>query len=246
MRSRVAGHRASALRRAYQVTAATTVDGKVALVTGASRGIGRGIALPALAHAGAIVYITGRSALGETTRLAEGRPGRVIAAPSDHRDDAAVAAVFVSGCGNVSHGRAYTVRVIPLGERPARRQLQVIVDAFSALGAECKGALPAYKLVALDIPPTAFLAEIKSLLADGEAECRAVHGLAAHQLHNHVRGPAAVADTDDTDEGRIHSPGHAVVRDRALRRSRTWRRGLLVSFDASDRNRYVPGMCLAC
>jgi NAD(P)-dependent dehydrogenase (short-subunit alcohol dehydrogenase family) len=65
----------------------------VALVTGASRGIGRGIAL-ALADAGWIVYVTGRSALGETARLGEGRPGCVIAAACDHRDDEAVAAVF--------------------------------------------------------------------------------------------------------------------------------------------------------
>jgi NAD(P)-dependent dehydrogenase (short-subunit alcohol dehydrogenase family) len=62
------------------VPAATTVDGRVALVTGASRGW--------------IVYVTGRSALGETARLGEGRPGCVIAAACDHRDDEAVAAVF--------------------------------------------------------------------------------------------------------------------------------------------------------
>jgi hypothetical protein len=66
----------------------------------------------------------------------------------------------------------YTVRVIPLGEEPARRQLQVIVDLFAPLGAECEGALPAFKLVALDIPPTARLAEIKALLVEGEADGR--------------------------------------------------------------------------
>jgi NAD(P)-dependent dehydrogenase (short-subunit alcohol dehydrogenase family) len=66
---------------------------QVALVTGASRGIGRGVAL-ALAGAGATVYVTGRSTLAETVRLAEGRPGRVLALPCDHRDDEAVGAAF--------------------------------------------------------------------------------------------------------------------------------------------------------
>ena len=63
----------------------------------------------------------------------------------------------------------YTVRVIPLGERSGGEAVGEIVQRFSALGAECEGALPAYRLVALDIPPTAHLGRIKALLVDGEA-----------------------------------------------------------------------------
>jgi NAD(P)-dependent dehydrogenase (short-subunit alcohol dehydrogenase family) len=76
---------------------------RVAWVTGASRGVGRGIAV-ALGEAGWIVYLTGRSsAAGRTTQL----PGTVeesaaavsaaggmgIGVICDHRDDAAVADV---------------------------------------------------------------------------------------------------------------------------------------------------------
>ncbi len=51
-----------------------TLQGKVALVTGASRGGGRGIAC-ALGEAGATVYLTGRSVRGGPTTL--GRPGTI-------------------------------------------------------------------------------------------------------------------------------------------------------------------------
>jgi NAD(P)-dependent dehydrogenase (short-subunit alcohol dehydrogenase family) len=77
--------------------------GKVAVVTGASRGIGKGIAL-ALAEEGMTVYITGRTVnegdyylpgtVGETARLCDERGGKGIAVPCDHGDDAAVAALF--------------------------------------------------------------------------------------------------------------------------------------------------------
>jgi dehydrogenase/reductase SDR family member 1 len=59
---------------------------QVALVTGASRGVGRGVAL-GLAHAGAKVFATGRS-----ITQAEGPDITVIAC--DHTDDRAVAEVF--------------------------------------------------------------------------------------------------------------------------------------------------------
>ena len=65
----------------------SNLQDRVALVTGASRGVGRGIAV-GLAHAGARVYATGRH-IAETD-LGEG----VIGISCDHTDDRAVDEVF--------------------------------------------------------------------------------------------------------------------------------------------------------
>jgi len=80
-----------------------TLKGRVAVVTGASRGIGRGCAAE-LGADGAVVYVTGRSREGSESRLpgsveATAREvseagGKGIPAPCDHRDDAAVEALF--------------------------------------------------------------------------------------------------------------------------------------------------------
>lgn len=84
-----------------------TLKGKVAVVTGASRGIGRGIAI-ALAEQGATVYITGRTVkegdyylpgtvgatAAECTERGAAFGGKGVAVACDHADDLAVAALF--------------------------------------------------------------------------------------------------------------------------------------------------------
>jgi len=80
-----------------------TLQDRIAVVTGASRGIGKGIALE-LGAAGATVYVTGRTVEGgasawpgtihETADAVMRLGGRGIAVPCDHRDDDAVAALF--------------------------------------------------------------------------------------------------------------------------------------------------------
>jgi hypothetical protein len=66
----------------------------------------------------------------------------------------------------------YTIRVMPLGEGPSEVQVQDVIDRFAALGVDSEGALPRFPLVALDVPRTAALAEVKALLVEGEADGR--------------------------------------------------------------------------
>jgi NAD(P)-dependent dehydrogenase (short-subunit alcohol dehydrogenase family) len=67
----------------------TNLKEKVALVTGATRGVGRGVAL-ALAAAGATVYATGRTISDETFPPGTGIRG----IPCDHTQDSQVESVF--------------------------------------------------------------------------------------------------------------------------------------------------------
>src|SRR5688572_3919396 len=90
------------------------LDNLVALVTGASRGAGRGIALE-LGAAGATVYVTGRSVDGkpttdnvpgtidETARMVAERGGHGIAVRCDHTNDREVESLFERI--RVDHGR---------------------------------------------------------------------------------------------------------------------------------------------
>ncbi len=88
------------------------LDGQIALVTGGSRGIGKGCALE-LAALGATVYLTGRTVLpgshplpgtlGATVSEIEAAGGRAVALACDHRDDAQTESVFARIAAD--HGR---------------------------------------------------------------------------------------------------------------------------------------------
>src|SRR5262245_15190739 len=82
----------------------SALRGRVAVVTGASRGVGKGIAV-ALGEAGVTVYVTGRSDADSTTEGLPGttqdtadavtqRGGQGIAVRCDHTVDADVEALF--------------------------------------------------------------------------------------------------------------------------------------------------------
>ena len=80
-----------------------SLAGRVAVVTGASRGMGKGIAL-ALGEQGATVYVTGRTVtagshplpgtVGETAAEVDRRGGKGVAVKVDHANDEQVAALF--------------------------------------------------------------------------------------------------------------------------------------------------------
>src|SRR6185436_7504781 len=103
-RARRGAARASVRRPDCRGGTMTPLDGRVALVAGATRGAGRGVAR-ALGEAGAIVYCTGRSTRGnpspyarpetieETAEMIERAGGHASAVRVDHTDESAVQAL---------------------------------------------------------------------------------------------------------------------------------------------------------
>ncbi len=100
------------------------MTGMVAVVTGASRGIGRGTAI-ALGEQGATVYITGRTTgdgqltIDTTAKLVDQAGGQGIAVRVDHGVDAQIAALFAQVTEQSGHLDLLVNNVYKIPDPPA-------------------------------------------------------------------------------------------------------------------------------
>ncbi|MFO0790945.1 MAG: SDR family NAD(P)-dependent oxidoreductase [Pirellulales bacterium] len=133
-----------------------TLSGKVAMVTGASRGAGRAIAV-VLGEAGATVYVTGRTVRGvaavdnlpgtvdDTADEVTARGGRGIAVRCDHTKDIEVAALFDrvrTECGQLDllvnnawggyEGQTMGIPMKPFWEQPREQWQSMFVAGVRA------------------------------------------------------------------------------------------------------------------
>ena len=102
----------------------TDLKGKIAVVTGASRGIGKGIAI-ALGERGCTVYVTGRTTgpgertIDTTARLVTEAGGKGRAIACDHGNDADIEALFKRIAGEVDHIDILVNNVYKIPDPPA-------------------------------------------------------------------------------------------------------------------------------
>jgi len=100
------------------------LEGHIAVVTGASRGIGRGVAI-GLGEQGATVYVTGRSTgdqprtIDTTAREVTEAGGKGIPVQTDHFDDDQIAAVFAKVKEDHGHLDILVNNVFKIPDPPA-------------------------------------------------------------------------------------------------------------------------------
>jgi len=124
------------------------LDGRVAIVTGASRGLGRAMAL-ALAEAGADLALAARSKpdLEETARQVEARGRRVLVVPTDVTVCSAVDAlvsqtVATYGKLDILVNNSGTAQVTPLAELRPEEWSRIIDTNLTGVFNGCRAAAP--------------------------------------------------------------------------------------------------------
>jgi dehydrogenase/reductase SDR family member 1 len=100
------------------------LDGKIVVVTGASRGIGRGAAR-AFGERGATVYVTGRTvgdgelSIDTTVKMVEAAGGRGVAVQVDHGNDEEIAGLFAKVKDDVGRIDVLVNNVYKIPDPPA-------------------------------------------------------------------------------------------------------------------------------
>lgn len=130
------------------MTSGGGLGGKVAVVTGASRGLGRAIAV-ALAQAGADVVVAARSKaeLEATAHLVEGHGRRALAVPTDVTNFGQVEALMARTIGGLGRldivvNNSGVARVTPLAELAPEEWHRVVGVNLTGVFHGCRAAAP--------------------------------------------------------------------------------------------------------